>query len=563
MRSDSFVAASLRQLLGRGRADPRGAQLFFLLPVYLDLVQRLLFMGVDGFVPSYLAGLGVILSATALAILAGQGTLGAGRPVVVAAMAVPVLDLLGLGVIRLDPPTGIGIAVVLPALWLGLQFGQRGVLITAVALLACVVLPAPLLADSALSSISRALQLWVVGLLASATVAVTAELWAAQAEELQFNVRGLGQAVREVDAHRRRTEAILRSVDVGLVGLDSNGRYQSMNPRHAEFMRLAYPDGHDGLAGQEGAVYSPDGITLMTSEQMPTTRAMRGEAFSGYLLWIGRSRETRRIVSVSGTPLLDAAGNFDGAVLAYHDVTDLTEAARIKDEFVATVSHELRTPLTSIIGYVDLVLDDASLLSPVLTRHLEVAQRNARRLHRLVDDLLSTALQSVSSVIAIEPLRLVEILTPSAREAEKAAGRAGQSFEYLVDANADDPPVVVHGDAERLSQVFDNLFSNAVKYTGHDGHIACTLHREGTDAVVRVRDTGHGIPAHELDGVFEKFFRSAEVSGRAIPGVGLGLAIVKTIVEAHGGTISVSSTPGEGSVFEVRLPTVTTPRLTR
>ncbi len=325
-----------------------------------------------------------------------------------------------------------------------------------------------------------------------------------------------------------------------------------MNPKHREFMKLAYPDGHAGRAGQTGYVFCADGVTLLERrEDMPTVLALEGQALSDYLIWVGRDPTTRRALAVSSTPRLDAAGRSEGAVLAYNDITELVMAGRIKEEFVASVSHELRTPLTSIIGYVDVLLDDVDDLSDEVRQYLATVQRNAHRLHRLVDDLLSTALHSVGTVLDVTPVSVGHLMRLSGLEAGKAAEAAGLSFE-LVDPGSDD--LWISGDAERLAQVFDNLFSNAVKYTPAGGRVTGGARRGGDEAVVWVSDTGRGIERAELDEIFTKFFRSASVQGEAIPGVGLGLAITKTIVDAHGGTIEVQSEPGRGSTFTVRLP---------
>jgi signal transduction histidine kinase len=208
--------------------------------------------------------------------------------------------------------------------------------------------------------------------------------------------------------------------------------------------------------------------------------------------------------------------------------------------------------LTSIIGYVDIMLDESDRLPADVHDHLVTVQRNARRLHRLVDDLLSTALQSVTTVLDLSRVPVVDLVRRSALEASRASATAGLSFEC--DTSQAPPDLEIQGDAERLTQVFDNLFSNAVKYTPPGGHVSTSVAQQNGHAVVSVRDTGRGISESELSEIFTKFFRSKTVLIEAIPGIGLGLAITKTIVDAHGGEIEVSSEVGKGSTFEIRLP---------
>jgi signal transduction histidine kinase len=463
----------------------------------------------------------------------------------------PALDIVALGIYRFSEPTAIAVAVVFPAIWLGLQFGNKGVLVTTVAVTFSIVLPTIFfLGLTWLDAISRVSQMTLMAVICSAAIAFVGNLWRKQFEEARNSTARLELAMADVIEQRRLTRTIVNGVDVGLVALDAQGAYDSTNPRHEDFMALAYPEGHGGVAGQEGFVYAADGVTLLTREDMPTTKAVRGESFRDYLIWVGEVPAERRALAVSSSPYFRNTGEFGGAVLAYHDITELVVASRIKDEFVASVSHELRTPLTSIIGYVDVILDDTEGLPEDARAFLYTVQRNARRLHRLVDDLLSTALQSVATVLDIERVSVTKLLERSAVEARKAAASAGIHLELDTSARAID----INGDSERLAQVFDNLFSNAIKYTPAGGRVEGTVARDGDVAVVRVRDTGRGIDEAEQTKIFNKFFRSSTVLTDAIPGVGLGLAITKTIVDAHGGSITVTSELGKGATFEVRLP---------
>ena len=237
-------------------------------------------------------------------------------------------------------------------------------------------------------------------------------------------------------------------------------------------------------------------------------------------------------------------------MLAYLDITDLVIASRIKDEFVASVSHELRTPLTSIIGYVDIILDDTEGLPDDVRDYLVTVQRNARRLHRLVDDLLSTALHSVTTVLDVERLAVASCW--SARPARPPRPRVAAGLTFEIDISTPAAPRI-NGDTERLARS-----STTCSATRSSTRLPAATWRSTTveddHALIRVTDTGRGISEAELDAIFNKFFRSTTVMIDAIPGIGLGLAISKTIIDAHGGKISVSSTLGQGATFEVRLP---------
>jgi two-component system, OmpR family, phosphate regulon sensor histidine kinase PhoR len=551
MPSRSSLVSEIQQLLTGEQADPRAAQGLFLLPVFMELVLRFL-IGVPFDVYFVVATL-IVALATLGAVLIGLDKLGHRWTVML-----PVLDIVALGIYRFSEPTAIAVAVAFPAIWLGLQYGRKGVLITTVVVLATFVVPTLLfLGVTLLDAISRISQMTLMAVICSAAVAFVADLWKSQFDQARNSTARLELAMADVIEQRRLTRTIVNGVDVGLVALDASGAYDSTNPRHEDFMALAYPEGHRGIAGQEGFVYAADGVTLLTREDMPTTKAVRGESFRDYLIWVGEVPAERRALAVSSSPYFRNNGEFGGAVLAYHDITELVVASRIKDEFVASVSHELRTPLTSIIGYVDVILDDTENLPADSRSYLLTVQRNARRLHRLVDDLLSTALQSVATVLDVERVSVTELLERSAVEARKAAVAAGLELE--LDTSRAGAELDINGDSERLSQVFDNLFSNAIKYTPAGGRIEGSVGRDSDVALIRVRDTGRGIAESEQGKIFNKFFRGSGVLTDAIPGVGLGLAITKTIVDAHGGSITVTSELGKGATFEVRLPLADAP----
>jgi PAS domain S-box-containing protein len=227
------------------------------------------------------------------------------------------------------------------------------------------------------------------------------------------------------------------------------------------------------------------------------------------------------------------------------------EADRLKNEFFALVSHELRTPLTSIIGYLDIVREEeAGQINEEQSRYLGVIDRNARRLMRLVGDLLFVA-QVEAGTLSLERGE-VDLAQVGADSVEAARPRAdSQGVLLALDA---EPLELDGGDRDRLGQLIDNLVSNALKFTPEGGRIGVRVAREGEEALIEVSDTGTGIEAEELEHLFERFYRAQAATDAAVPGIGLGLSICQAIADGHGGSISVASEVGVGTTFSVRLP---------
>jgi signal transduction histidine kinase len=226
------------------------------------------------------------------------------------------------------------------------------------------------------------------------------------------------------------------------------------------------------------------------------------------------------------------------------------EADRMKDEFLALVSHELRTPLTSIVGYLELLRDDEDELgSEQGQRFLEVIERNATRLQRLVDDVLFAARAEAGRMgLAKRKIDLVEVI----EESVAAAGPKAEDNGVLVRSEVERMPPF-EGDPDRLGQALDNLISNALKFTPPGGRVDVSLRNLGERARIEVRDTGLGMAEDDRARAFDRFFRASATRDHA-PGVGLGLTIVKTIVEGHGGTIELASREGAGTTFTIELP---------
>jgi two-component system phosphate regulon sensor histidine kinase PhoR len=243
------------------------------------------------------------------------------------------------------------------------------------------------------------------------------------------------------------------------------------------------------------------------------------------------------------------------AVLVFHDMTAVKRLETMRRDFVANVSHELRTPLTAIRGYAETLLD-SGLRDTRQARHfLAVIDRHAERLSRLIDDLLTLSdLELGRTPIKREEVPL-EGLVADVVEIVSAKA-AQQSVSLVTELPAELPPL--YGDPDRLQQVLINLADNAVKYTPRGGTVTIGARGfdDGAGATVElvVRDTGIGIPAADLPRLTERFYRVDKARSRELGGTGLGLAIVKHIVQAHGGSLDITSTVNQGTTVRLILP---------
>lgn len=356
--------------------------------------------------------------------------------------------------------------------------------------------------------------------------------------------------VRDITERRRAEEAsrqlaaIVESSDDAIVGWTPDGTIASWNPG----AERTYGYAADEVRGRSFSLLiapdRPDELRHLLE------RLARGERIAGHET-VHVTRDGRRIdVSLTISPIRDAAGAVTGVSAVARDVSGRKAIERMKDEFVGTVSHELRTPLAAIKGHIELVLDgEAGPVTDLQQRFLGVASENTDRLGALINDLLDVEkMTSGRMQLLADRVDLSGVLRDVAATFRLEAERKGLALRLDV---APLPAVV--GDRDRLIQVFANLVSNAVKYTpaGEVGISAAPVERQ---VEVVVRDTGIGMTPEEQRELFTKFFRSQDAVVRDAGGTGLGLVIARGIVERHGGTIAVASEKGAGTRFRVLLP---------
>lgn len=251
-----------------------------------------------------------------------------------------------------------------------------------------------------------------------------------------------------------------------------------------------------------------------------------------------------RWLRVTATP----AGGDGSVLLVVADVTEARRLDEIRRDFVANASHELKTPAASIQAAAETLMDVWRDDPTAVPRFAGQLEREAVRLSRIVADLLDLSRLESGSDLG-EQVRLDAMLREEAQRCEETAREAGLTL--AIEAPAVPP---VSGSARDLSLLVRNLLDNAIRYTRTGGSVHAQVTAEDGAVVIRVRDSGIGIPSKELDRVFERFYRVDRARSRETGGTGLGLAIVRHVAENHGGTVAVQSELGSGSMFEVRLP---------
>jgi PAS domain S-box-containing protein len=344
--------------------------------------------------------------------------------------------------------------------------------------------------------------------------------------------------------------AIVVSSDDAIISKTLEGVIQTWN------------EGAERLFGYSAAEAIGQPITMLIpperrdEEPVLLERLRRGERIKHFET-IRVTKDGRRLdISLSVSPVRNSDGKIIGASKVARDITErkqaeaaLREADRRKDEFLATLAHELRNPLAPIRNSLH-ILRMTACNDPTAERVCEMMERQVNHMVRMVDDLME-----VSRITrGLVELRKEETdLAAVIRSAVETSRPIIEAAEHQLAIAIPPEPVLLHGDAVRLSQVFANLLNNAAKYTDRGGQIWLSAKQEKDEVVVSVRDTGIGISAPMLPKIFDMFMQADRATNRSQGGLGIGLTLVKRLVELHDGKISVlSDGPGQGSEFIVR-----------
>jgi two-component system phosphate regulon sensor histidine kinase PhoR len=341
--------------------------------------------------------------------------------------------------------------------------------------------------------------------------------------------------LNELAGERARTETILSAIDSGLLAVDHRGTVILANQSLRRSLDLPDPLGRHYVE----VIRHPD-VGRALEAVLRTGRRQAGEV---------RIHHLRRVYARHAGPFPGQEGMPHGAVLTFQDVTERRRVDEVRRDFVANASHELRTPLTSIRGFVEALEDGALEDAATSRRFLEKIRTHADRMAALVSDLLELSrLESGERPPQWERVPADEVVD------EVVGGLSALARAKQIEVVTDVSVASVETDRDRLRGVLENLVENALKYTPEGGRVTVAARPEGEVAVFEVADDGPGIAAEHLPRIFERFYRVDKARSRELGGTGLGLSIVKHLVESLGGAVSVSSEPGRGSRFVVRLP---------
>ncbi|HLC03761.1 MAG TPA: ATP-binding protein [Anaerolineales bacterium] len=336
------------------------------------------------------------------------------------------------------------------------------------------------------------------------------------------------QLYNRSEAERRKLETVLTGTENAVIVLDPENRLLLINQAAREAFHV------NGDHVGRSIVEALDHPRLLGLIRAPGNLPRREEI----------ELEDGRIFNAQRTPIPQV-----GQAIVMHDITQLKELDRIKSEFVTTVSHDLRSPLTAILGYIELV-ERAGELNQRQKDFVQRVQMSVAQITTLVTDLLDLG-RIEAGLDTTKEATPINVLARYAVEGLRAtADREGVKLVALL---PEELPMVT-GDPIRLRQMVGNLLENAIKYTPQGGTVTIEASFEGNQVLLRVQDTGPGIPPADQPYLFDKFFRASNIP-EDTPGTGLGLSIVKSIVDNHNGRIWVNSRLGEGTSFTVVLPT--------
>lgn len=360
---------------------------------------------------------------------------------------------------------------------------------------------------------------------------------------ITFNslTKKLQEAQATTEGERRKLSSVLSYMTDGVIATDRKGRVILINEPAAKMLNVS----------RETVLSSPI-VSLLGLEEDYTFEELLNERDSVILDYSNKANTL--ILRANFSVIQKETGFVNGLITVLHDITEQEKIDMERREFVANVSHELRTPLTTMRSYLEALAEGAWKDEEIAPNFLDVTQNETERMIRLVNDLLQ--LSKMDSKDYSFTKEWIDFIFFYNRIIDRFEMTKQQNVTF--DRRLPDHSAFVEADKDKLTQVLDNIISNALKYSPEGGKVTFRIEEKEEFIIVSVSDEGVGIPKENIDKIFERFYRVDKARTRKLGGTGLGLAIAKEMVEAHGGKIWASSTEGKGTTISFSLPYVRT-----
>lgn len=350
-----------------------------------------------------------------------------------------------------------------------------------------------------------------------------------------------GDTIRDLHNERDKFTSILDQFSTGVLSVNEDGHVVYVNSRARELLDIGRKDVTDKLVSEITRVEDvQDSIrTCLDSGEPDQTKGRRVEP------------DQDLILKIETSPLHSGTDELTGAVASVHDITELQRLRTVRQDFVANVSHELKTPITAIQGYIETLAGEQTMEAETRDRFIRKIRDQTRRMSNMIEDLLTISrLEFEENEYDTRRINMVEPVQEAWKTLEPRAEKKNLSLEAMLP----EKPVYVDGHSVAIRQLTSNLLENALKYTPDGGKVTVRIEENDHFGILRVSDTGVGIEPRKQERIFERFYRVDDARTRESGGTGLGLAIVKHLTQALDGNITVDSTPGQGSTFQVKIP---------
>ncbi len=361
------------------------------------------------------------------------------------------------------------------------------------------------------------------------------------AQNINYMVEELQRRIAALQEEKAKVEAAFSSALDGVLILDHDGRIETLNQGMSAILGDRY-----------GLIIGKTPLEVFRNLDLQKALDSYDRSRMPVSQEIELGGEERAVLDVNITPVRGYADADEKTMLVFHDVTRLKMLERMRVDFVANVTHEIKTPLTAILGFVETLQEGAIEDPQTAKKFLSIITRHAERLNRLVEDLLTISNAELGEMhFSFESVALSGVAQSVLQMMQP---RAGEKKIKLTSEIPEDLPLI-RADRDRLSQILINVLDNAVKFTPESGQVTLAASpAAGGEVVVRITDTGIGVPQDEIPRLGERFYRVDKTRSRELGGTGLGLSIVKHLVTAHKGRMEIESQLGRGTTVSLTFP---------